>query len=83
MFDAITGTPAAYASAPVQGDPRLVRGPPETVVLDELSEEGDGRWLVVFCDEINLPAASTPELRSARPEGDEPDVSDPDQTPGG
>jgi uncharacterized protein YlxW (UPF0749 family) len=56
---------------------------PEVKALAGISATWDLRFDFVRQDEIDLPAASTPELRSARPEGDEPDVSDPDQTPGG
>jgi uncharacterized protein YlxW (UPF0749 family) len=56
---------------------------PEVKALAGISATWDLRFDFVRQDEINLPAASTPELRSARPEGAEPDVTDPDQTPGG
>jgi hypothetical protein len=48
-----------------------------------ISESFDLRFEFAREDELTLPAASTPELRSAGPEGDEPDASLPDQTPGG
>ena len=56
---------------------------PEVRALARISKTWDLRFDFARQDELDLPAASTPELRSARPEGDEPDVPDPDQTPGG
>jgi uncharacterized protein YlxW (UPF0749 family) len=75
------------------GDPdRLQRGflvAPGVKDLADVSAMFDLRFDFVRQDELSLPAASTPELRSAAPEGDEADEADeaavpvPDQTPGG
>lgn len=56
---------------------------PEVKTLAGISAIYDLRFDFVRQDELNLPAASTLELRSAGPEGRDPDVSLPDQTPGG
>ena len=55
----------------------------EVKALAGISAFYDLRFDFARQDELTLPAASTPELRSAGPAGDEPDVSVPDQTPGG
>jgi len=55
----------------------------EVKVLAGISAFYDLRFDFGRQDELTLPAASTPELRSAGPPGDEPDASVPDQTPGG
>ena len=55
----------------------------EVKVLAGVSAFYDLRFDFGRQDELTLPAASTPELRSAGPPGDEPDASVPDQTPGG
>lgn len=60
----------------------FLRGP-GVEALAEVSAMFDLRFEFVRKDELSLPAASTPEIRSAGPEGAEPDVSVPDQTPGG
>ena len=54
----------------------------EVKVLAGISAFYDLRFDFARQDELTLPAASTPELRSAGPP-DEPDASVPDQTPGG
>ncbi len=51
--------------------------------LAEISAMFDLRFDFVRQDGLSLPAASTPELRSAGSGDGEPDVPDPDQTPGG
>lgn len=54
--------------------------------LADVSAMFDLRFDFLRKDELSLPAAGTPELRSAAPEGDEADeagVPVPDQTPGG
>jgi uncharacterized protein YlxW (UPF0749 family) len=56
---------------------------PEVKELAGLSLVWDLRFDFARQDELDLPAASTPELRSARPAGVEPDAPVPDQTPGG
>jgi uncharacterized protein YlxW (UPF0749 family) len=56
---------------------------PEVKKLAEISLMWDLRFEFARQDELTLPAGSTPELRSARPEGAEADVPVPDQTPGG
>jgi uncharacterized protein YlxW (UPF0749 family) len=56
---------------------------PEVKALAGISAFYDLRFDFGRQDELILPAASTPELRTAGPTGDEPGVSDPDQTPGG
>ncbi len=56
---------------------------PDVRDLAVISEIYDLRFDFVREDELTLSAASTPELRSAAPEGDEPDATVPDQTPGG
>ena len=56
---------------------------PEVEALAVISEMFDLRFDFARQDELTLPAASTPELRFAVPEGPEPDVPVPDQTPGG
>jgi uncharacterized protein YlxW (UPF0749 family) len=64
---------------------------PDVRDLAVISEIYDLRFDFVREDELTLPAASTPELRTAAPEGDEPDATEgdepdatvPDPTPGG
>jgi uncharacterized protein YlxW (UPF0749 family) len=56
---------------------------PEVRDLAVISESFDLRFEFAREDELTLPAATTPELRSAGAEGDEPDVPAPDETPGG
>jgi uncharacterized protein YlxW (UPF0749 family) len=56
---------------------------PEIEALAVISATYDLRFEFALEDELTLPAASIPELRSAGPQGDEPDVSAPDPTPGG
>ena len=69
------------------GDPEELQNQfltdPEVKKLAEISLLWDLRFDFARQEELSLPAASTPELRSARPEGAEPDISVPDQTPGG
>jgi uncharacterized protein YlxW (UPF0749 family) len=55
----------------------------EVKALAGISAVYDLRFDFVRQDELDLPAASTPQLRSAGPEGGEPDDPVPDQTPGG
>ncbi len=56
---------------------------PDVRDLAVISEIYDLRFDFVREDELPLPAARTPELRSAAPAGDEPQAPVPDQTPGG
>jgi uncharacterized protein YlxW (UPF0749 family) len=56
---------------------------PDVRDLAVISEIYDLRFDFVREDELTLPAASTPELRSAAPAADEPQAPVPDQTPGG
>jgi uncharacterized protein YlxW (UPF0749 family) len=56
---------------------------PEVEALAVISESFDLRFEFAREDELTLPAASTPELRFAGPEGGAPDEPVPDQTPGG
>ena len=69
------------------GDPEALRNEfladPQVEALAGFSAMYDLRFDFVRQDELSLPAATTPELRSAGPEGREPDDSVPDQTPGG
>ena len=69
------------------GDPDSLQGGflegPGVKELADVSAMFDLRFDLVRQDEMDLPAASTLELRFAGPEAREPDVSVPDQTPGG
>jgi uncharacterized protein YlxW (UPF0749 family) len=69
------------------GDPDTLQteflASPEVNALAVISESFDLRFEFAREDELILPGASTPELRSAGPEGADPDVPVPDQTPGG
>jgi uncharacterized protein YlxW (UPF0749 family) len=69
------------------GDPDALQGGflegPGVKELADVSAMFDLRFDLVRQDEMDLPAASTLELRFAGPEAREPDVSVPDQTPGG
>jgi uncharacterized protein YlxW (UPF0749 family) len=69
------------------GDPDTLQSEflesPDVRDLAVISEIYDLRFDFVREDELTLPAASTPELRSAGPADGEPDVPLPDQTPGG
>jgi uncharacterized protein YlxW (UPF0749 family) len=69
------------------GDPdsltRRFLASPEVNALAVISESFDLRFEFTQEDELILSAATTHELRSARPVGDEPDLPVPDQTPGG
>ena len=69
------------------GDPEAMRNEfladPQVKALAGFSAMSDLRFDFVRQDELTLPAARTPELRFAGPEGREPDVPVPDQTPGG
>ena len=69
------------------GDPDTLQteflASPEVNALAVISESFDLRFEFAREDELILPAASTPELRSAGPEGADPAVPVPDQTPGG
>ena len=56
---------------------------PDVRDLAVISEIYDLRFEFVREDELTLSAASSPEIRSAAPVDDEPDVTLPDQTPGG
>ena len=69
------------------GDPDALQGGflegPGVKELADVSAMFDLRFDLVRQDEMDLPAASTLELRFAGAEAPEPDVSVPDQTPGG
>jgi uncharacterized protein YlxW (UPF0749 family) len=56
---------------------------PEVGALAVISESFGLRFEFAREDELSLPAASTPELRHAAPEGSEQAVPVPDPTPGG
>ena len=56
---------------------------PEVKALANISQIYDLRFDFAREDELTLSAATTPELRSAGPEGGEPDPPATDQTPGG
>jgi uncharacterized protein YlxW (UPF0749 family) len=56
---------------------------PEVIALAGVSKTLDLRFDFARVDELTLPAAGTPELRSAGPVGAVPDAPVPDQTPGG
>lgn len=62
-------------------DDRFLRSP-EVNALAVISESFDLRFEFSLEEELRLPAASSSELRFARPADDEPDPV-PDQTPGG
>jgi uncharacterized protein YlxW (UPF0749 family) len=69
------------------GDPEALQREflenPEVEALANISAFYGLRFDFVRQDELDLPAASTPELRFASAQGDEPGDSVPDQTPGG
>ncbi|TFV66187.1 UNVERIFIED_ORG: DUF881 domain-containing protein [Bacillus sp. AZ43] len=56
---------------------------PDVVALAGISEVFGLRFDFSREDELSLPAGTIPELRHARPEGEEPAESTPDPTPGG
>lgn len=56
---------------------------PEVGALAVISESFGLRFEFTRVDELSLPAANTPELRNAEPEGRDPAAPVPDPTPGG
>ena len=69
------------------GDPDSIQtgflGGPGVKGLADVSVMFDLKFVLARQDEMDLPSASTPELRFAVPAGRGPAVSVPDQTPGG
>jgi uncharacterized protein YlxW (UPF0749 family) len=69
------------------GDPdtlsRAFLDSPEVTALAWVSDTFHLRFDLARQDEVSLPAANTPELRSAVPEGRDPAASVPDPMPGG